>query len=291
MIGNKEKSPALSSQKEMVNIGKQRVWETNGDAVIGFGTGYDLYIYKQFVGSLRRTGFQGNIIIGLEYHQNAEILSYFDSQRVTVKKLRTAKCLYDSKKICLEENTDLNPIYAYYSVAKKWLRECTECTGSVMLTSIQSTYFQGIPFDLIDNANLRDPKGIVHLFEMPLDTENWGVAMHLYQCKKFKWDVPLLSSIVIGDRMSMLFVLETFNKELHDWNIEENCKTTLNGSDLAMLNYLFYNGDIRAKVHEYQMSSEIAKFVTSEEFDTRIQGAIIDASSSPIVSAMDGHIK
>merc|ERR1712238_426526 len=31
--------------------------------VLGMGYGYPLYVYKRFVGTLRRTGFQGRIII------------------------------------------------------------------------------------------------------------------------------------------------------------------------------------------------------------------------------------
>jgi hypothetical protein len=266
----------------------------NQDTIIGIGADYDIYIYKKFVGSLRKSGFTGNIILGMSDQQYAkndnyisEIFYYLDAQNVTVKMMRTAQCLFDSSQTCLQENAMLKPAMASYLLVKNWVYECIECNGSVMVASIPNTYFQSVPFDYTAARNYpRDPDGAVHLFEMPLTTEDWRVALHLYQCKKFQWDVPLLSSITIGNRMSILFYLETFIGETYSWDKNGDCRSNLHGQGMAIHNYLFYNGDYRAKVHEYEKSSGLVTFATNEEFG---KWNMDDAagSSSPIVISLD----
>jgi len=250
------------------------------DTVIGIGADYDIATYKQFVGSLRKSGFKGNIILGLgdtRIHSKDEITLYLDAQGVTLKKIRTTPCKYNPKQTCLDTNSNFKPGWASYSLARNWLRECEACRGSTMLVSIQNTFFQNTPF--YDNTILG--KEGLHLFETPLTTENWRVAMPLRKCKKFQWDVPLISSsVMMGDRMSILFYLETIIGEMHKWNKKDECQSNLCGDEMAIQNYLFYNGDLRATVHD--SSYGLVNFVPKAGFGK------LHRDDSAAVVALDG---
>merc|ERR1711957_736043 len=107
--------------------------------VLGMGYGYPLYVYKRFVGTLRRTGFQGRIIIGImssttekenidniSNNKNNEkenenkndndssiLVAYLKSQNVTIKILKTTPCTYyGDVKRNYGENVCLHP-YSY----------------------------------------------------------------------------------------------------------------------------------------------------------------------------------
>lgn len=264
----------------------------NQDTIIGIGADYDIQVYKKFIGSIRKSGFSGNIILGMsdqQHHANndghiEDILSYLHAQNVIVKTIQAVICSFDASQICLQDYAHLKPSMASYFLVKKWLGDCIECNGLVMLAPIPNVYFQDVPFNFQSTQHdIRNPQGAIHLFEMPATTENWRVALHLSQCKDFQWDVPLLSSIVIGDRMSTLFYFEAFLGDVYDWQTNKDCKSNLHGKELAMHNYLFYNGDYRAKVHEYEESSGLITFVTNEEYT----GKRKFESSSPIIASMD----
>jgi hypothetical protein len=264
------------------------------DTVIGFGADYNIKTYQQFIGSLRSTGFTGNIIIGMgswdgyihkhKYHTSTsikvdalarkEILSYLQTQNVSVQMIPIAKC--DKKEnrdgnaeeygICLKELQDWKLAWGAYALAREWLRECTAChSGQVLLVPVHSTFFLQSPFQL----KRRDNSAIgLHLYETPFPTQNWRVGKFLQQCKEFQWDVPLLSSAIVqGDGMSVLFYLETMVGEIHEWRTRmlasesesesasesesDACHSNskLHGDEMAMHNYLFYNGALRATIH------------------------------------------
>ncbi len=279
----------------------------NEDTVIGIGADYDMQTYQNFVGSLRSNGFNGNIILGIsdEYHlklasgkkdilgsTTTGLLSYFQEQNVTIRIIKTIPCLNESHRTCLRENPNVQPELASIILVKKWLRKCKNCNELIMMASIPNSHFQSVPFDYESDANrlTTGSKHVVHLFEMPLTTENWRVASLLYQCKKFKWDVPLLSSsIIVGSRIATLFYLETFIGEIYEWEQNENCRSELPGKGMAIHNYLFYNGDYRAIVHEYEKSSGLISFATSAEL-TKLTVNGFSKCPSPIVVSMDGPL-
>lgn len=203
-----------------------------------------------------------------------EILSYLQTQNVSVQMIPIAKC--DKKEnrdgnaeeygICLKELQDWKLAWGAYALAREWLRECTAChSGQVLLVPVHSTFFLQSPFQL----KRRDNSAIgLHLYETPFPTQNWRVGKFLQQCKEFQWDVPLLSSAIVqGDGMSVLFYLETMVGEIHEWRTRmlasesesesasesesDACHSNskLHGDEMAMHNYLFYNGALRATIH------------------------------------------
>ena len=302
------------------------------DTVIGFGADYNLKTYQQFIGSLRNTGFTGNIIIGMgswdgynykhKYHTRTsikvdalarnEILSYLQTQNVSVQMIPIIKC--DNKDvldgdgeeygICLKQLQDWKLAWGSYALAREWLRECTAChSGQVLLVPVHSTFFLQSPFQHNHNHRQhgqqkhKDDSAIgLHLYETPFPTRNWRVGKFLQQCKEFQWDVPLLSSAIVqGDGMSVLFYLETMVGEIHEWRTRmlasksesksgaDACHSNskLHGDEMAMHNYLFYNGALRATVHRPN-SGHVSLVAMGASYDN----AVGDETS--IVVALDG---
>jgi len=322
------------------------------DTVIGFGADYNLKTYQHFIGSLRNTGFTGNIIIGMgswdDYNYNYsgngngngngndkqkfsythkyrargstnanananasikvdaiarnEILSYLSTQNVSVQMISIAKC--DNKEngggdgICLQELQDWKLAWGSYALARNWLRECSAChSGQVLLVPVHSTFFLQSPFQLQHKHKHQDDSAIgLHLYETPFTIRNWRVEKFLRQCKIFQWDVPLLSSAIVqGDGMSVLFYLETMVGEIHEWRIRMHAlesesesesdachsNSKLHGDEMAIHNYLFYNGALRATVHDPN-SGHVSLVPMGASYDN----AVVDETS--IVVALDG---
>jgi len=80
--------------------------DLNGDSstatVISMATGYDLDTYELFVGSLRKSGYRGMIMLAVDVHTPPEVLKYFEYRNVTAK----ASILQDS--LFLWSNTDFS---------------------------------------------------------------------------------------------------------------------------------------------------------------------------------------
>ena len=62
--------------------------------VLAMGTGYPLVTYQKFVGSLRKTGYIGNIIIVVAPTIDDEAAQYLDSQQVTMRKAQYIPCAH-----------------------------------------------------------------------------------------------------------------------------------------------------------------------------------------------------
>ena len=62
--------------------------------VLAMGTGYPLVTYQKFVGSLRKTGYVGNIIIVVAPTIDDEAAQYLDSQQVTMRKAQYIPCAH-----------------------------------------------------------------------------------------------------------------------------------------------------------------------------------------------------
>ena len=62
--------------------------------VLAMGTGYPLVTYQKFVGSLRKTGYVGNIIIVVAPSIDDEAAQYLASQQVTMRKAQYIPCAH-----------------------------------------------------------------------------------------------------------------------------------------------------------------------------------------------------
>lgn len=75
-----------------IDLTDPKLYETvdlQGDSstatVISMATGYDLEVYGRFVGSLRKSGFKGHIILAVELYISPEVEQYFKYRNVTFK--------------------------------------------------------------------------------------------------------------------------------------------------------------------------------------------------------------
>ena len=273
-----------SDSREVKVEPKRMVFHTDDpNTVIGFGADYDLITYKHFVGSLRSTGFKGNIILGLGNYDNIEsgwskkytqkdrneIEKYLEKQNVSVKMIDIRPCR-EKVRLCVDGlRHDWKLSSSSYFLAKQWLKECEFCQqGQVLLSSIPNTYFLQAPFQDSKRKEISSNPVQLNFYEFgSLDMHDWRVES-LRKCKGFDWDVNLISAnIVNGDAMSISFFLTSMISEINQWQfgtskLERECSKSTGRDETSILNYLFYNGDIRATLHD--TSTDYVWFASSE---------------------------
>mmetsp|Transcript_2407 Transcript_2407/g.3199 ORF Transcript_2407/g.3199 Transcript_2407/m.3199 type:complete len:432 (+) Transcript_2407:105-1400(+) len=259
------KFDSISSQISTIESFRSPI-QTGTSTVIAVGTYNDIVVYKQFVGSLRYSGFRGSIILGIQKQEiNLEIQHYLLSQNVTIKYLIETPCRHhvvpfessENNNPCVEPYADLKLNWSGYALARDWLQECKSCTGPVLLTPLLDVFFQNNPFvnnDLISSSSENKP--FLHLFEEHplLTTKDWTVDNSLKSCKDFRWDVPLLKSMVLADQTSMTFYLQNMVYESYEWMEQKKCQLSNFGDESAIQNYLFYNSVVAATVHPHRTS-------------------------------------
>ena len=78
--------------------------EGSGDAtVMAMASGYGLGVYKQFVGGLRKSGFEGRIILGVKEPMNDDAKKYLmEQEKVILKFLTLVDCEYEDGSSSLE---------------------------------------------------------------------------------------------------------------------------------------------------------------------------------------------
>ena len=76
--------------------------------VMGMATNYNVGNYERFVGSLRRSGFKGNIILAISPVPKPGVEEYLTSQNVTMKRLNIVECSNDIMGLQGDPNKQLN---------------------------------------------------------------------------------------------------------------------------------------------------------------------------------------
>jgi hypothetical protein len=230
--------------------------DTQGDSsaatVMGVATGYDLSIFKRFVGSLRKTGYIGHIILGLAPDVDSEILEYLAYRNVTTKILQWTDCTYldnssTTKDIfkrttCAAPYPDIKIRWSRFPLARDWLRECTSCTGPILVMDVRDSLFQVNPF----GPGSPVVRGL-QVFEEHKNrtTQHWLTKGPIFECKGVSYDETMLcSGTTIGTRAAMLKYLEIMYEEMKDWISHPRCRFNMNGDDQSIHNHLFYSGQL-----------------------------------------------
>lgn len=121
---------------------------------MGMATGMRLQPLRQFFGSLRRTGYTGTIILGVEEGVSPSVLSYFWEQNVTSKIIQYANCTFQPfykegsnamKKAltinpndfrgltaCAKSYPDVKLNWVKNPLGRDWLSGCPAWTGPVL---------------------------------------------------------------------------------------------------------------------------------------------------------------
>lgn len=237
--------------------------ESTYATVMGMATGYNVGAYQRFVGSLRRTGYQGNIILVISPDPQPGVEDYLRSQNVTTKKLRVVNCstaiISSTSKIkrdvhaqevmtCADPYPDLKIRWGRFALLRDYLEECTSCTGPVLVADVRDTFFQRDPFGP-EAAHLVPQPGELQVFEehRTMRTTHWLVKRPVETCKRIQiFDEPMLcSGTTIGARDAMLRYLTDMVTEMRVWMKKRTCCCNqMSGDDQSIHNYLYYSGKL-----------------------------------------------
>jgi hypothetical protein len=233
--------------------------------VMGMATGLDIDDYRKFVGSLRKTGYEGNIILGVNADTSKTILEYLSKRDVTTKFITYSACTFEpfyktEKEIeearetseykgltkCTSAYPDVKVRWAKFPLGRDWLRECETCTGPVLITDVRDTIFQRDPF----GAGTPKVKGLQVFEEHPeMTTEHWLVNWPVEQCKGLHLKKPMLcSGTTVGTLSAMTKYLDEMYEEMKAWLADPKCRLKTLADDQSIHNWLFYNGDLAEAV-------------------------------------------
>ena len=224
--------------------------------VMGFAIGYDISVYHRFVGSLRRSGFQGQIILAVSPDLDKEIRDYLVSRNVMTKEVQFVNCstellketevsnVHDKEvRTCVFPYHYLKARWGRYPLLRDYLEECKQCAGPVLISDVRDTFFQCDPFG--DNAPHKVAGLQVFEEDKRMKTTNWLVKWPVKECKGVIFDKPMLcSGTTIGTRKAMLEYLDTMHTEMKSWMQDPKCHFKINGDDQSIHNYLYYNGNL-----------------------------------------------
>lgn len=232
--------------------------------VMGMATGYDVGVYKRFVGSLRKTGFEGNIILVVKPTIDKTSEDYLQAKNVTMHKVKYVNCTHTFGILEEDKNKDTHTkefstcVHPYPGLKNRWgrfpilrdlLQDCggrpdpeRQCGGPVLVADVRDTVFQRNPFG--PEAPL--VYGL-QVFEehYTMKTTNWLVDWPIGDCKGVHYDKPMLcSGTTIGTRQAILDYLNTMHEEMKLWMADPKCHFKINGDDQSIHNYLYYAGKL-----------------------------------------------
>ncbi len=145
----------------------------------GFATGW-----RRLVGSLRRAGYDGHVIMGVHPDAPPAERDYLERMGVTYYAVEVANCTPSIlvggdadgaaaaaaaapggggkrnagvRDACSTGLEDLKLEWGRYEMARRWLRACETCTGWSMVVDTRDVFFQSDPF-----ASLGDPDAAPH---------------------------------------------------------------------------------------------------------------------------------
>mmetsp|Transcript_8929 Transcript_8929/g.12706 ORF Transcript_8929/g.12706 Transcript_8929/m.12706 type:complete len:466 (+) Transcript_8929:133-1530(+) len=231
--------------------------------VMAMATGYSVSDYRRYVGSLRKTGYEGNIILVVAPDIGRSEEEYLTRMNVTMHKVQHTKCTHNAFQNAKESSQKnghtmelLTCVHPYPKLKHRWarfpllrdlLKDCggkpnpsETCGGPVLISDMRDTFFQRNPF----GPEAPIVQGL-QVFEehYTIRTTHWLVNWPLGDCKNVHYDEPMLcSGTTIGTRQAMLDYLEIFHGEMMVWMEDTNCHFEINGDDQTIHNYLYYSG-------------------------------------------------
>jgi len=254
----------LASTTNVVDPNDPDLHETA--TVMAMATGYKIGDYHRFVGSLRKTGYRGNIVLVVAPDIRPLEERYLTLQNVTMHKVEHTECTHSAFKPNKDEKTGkirdahqkelMTCVHPYPNLKHRWarfpllrdlLKNCggkpdpeRTCGGPVLITDMRDTFFQRNPFGP-DAPRVRG----LQVFEehYTITTKHWLVDWPVGDCKNVHYDRPMLcSGTTIGTRDAMLSYLGIFHDEMDRWMADPKCHFDINGDDQSMHNYMYYSG-------------------------------------------------
>jgi len=226
--------------------------------VMGFAVGYDVGVFKRFVGTLRNSGFKGHIILGVAPDIRPDAVTYLESKNVQIAKVTFTECthgMFDdedkTKEATGHEKEARSCVAPYDKLKSRWerfpflrdrLKECQECTGPVLITDVRDVFFQRDPF----GSGHPQVQGL-QVFEEHVKqrTLHWLAKWPIETCKGVVYNrVMLCSGTTIGTRQAMIDYLDAMEAEMKVWMDDKKCHFKINGDDQSIHNYLYYSGKL-----------------------------------------------
>jgi len=249
----KEKEEEL--QREHMEAKYYMYYEDSNDSestVIGITFSQDARIYKRFVGSLRNIGFGGKIILGVE-DVSLEIRQYLEYHNVTLKELEPVECTFINAKKrqkCYKPYPHIKREWAHFPLARDWLSGCVTCSGPVVFTSVDRTFFQLNPF----GSGMPVVKRL-HLYEQhpAVDASKTSAGVLLKACvdidleKELGAEYPdieprglLSAATALGTRDDIIDYLGLVYSSIREWMQKTECHFQHSSSDsgMAIVNFL-----------------------------------------------------
>lgn len=136
-----------------------------GDAIFALAAGYDLLTYRHFVGSLRKTGFMGDIVIAVSGPTKMKpgVAAYLEHMNVTAYAFDVVCFSRDNCTLPTDflgypdprpSRTFANIRYALYEY---WLMFYPD-TAYILILDFRDTFFQRNPFETLPSMSDRRPK-------------------------------------------------------------------------------------------------------------------------------------
>ena len=235
--------------------------------------------WTRLVGSLRNSGYDGHIILGVNPDIPQLERDYLDKLGVTYYAIDVVNCTTASSAAAAtdDENTknkvrakcsrglqDLKLEWGRYEMARRWLYHCSTCTGWAMVLDTRDVLFQSNPFTaLMGNNKMKHDLLFVEEIASYTNTipeqshraTNIGQS-HRYiyhtepcygkesvQANKLRNRPMLCSGTVLGTRAGMHRFLSVLVNEFYTNNKKMNKKCHLPGTtDQWTMNHLYYNG-------------------------------------------------
>jgi hypothetical protein len=215
--------------------GKDLHGDSSTATVMGMASGYDLKVYKRFVGTLRKRGYNGHIILGVAPDVGEDVKKYFEYRNVIIKILKWEDCSYrtdetDAKDIfkkttCAHPYPEIKIHWSRFPLARDWLKACKTSTGPFLITDVRDTFFQMDPF----GPGSPVVKGL-QVFEEHKNqtTKHWLTSHPFEQRKAIQIEKTMLcSGTTVGTRVAMLQYLQDMYDKMKLWIDDPNVASIL----------------------------------------------------------------
>ena len=218
--------------------------------VVGMTYSSDIKLYKRFIGSLRATGFGGQIILGIEETFSTThpgIISYLQEKNVTLQYLHPIECTFSTAKSlqkCYKPYPHIKREWARFPLARDWLSACNTCNGPVIFAFPEQTFFQKNPFGIGMPVVKR-----LHLYEQhpSVDVSKTSAGILMKACvdidlqKEMEGDDPdidsrgiLSAATALGQRDDIIDYLGLVYSIIREWMQKNECHFQHSSSDLGM---------------------------------------------------------
>mmetsp|Transcript_848 Transcript_848/g.1639 ORF Transcript_848/g.1639 Transcript_848/m.1639 type:complete len:755 (-) Transcript_848:738-3002(-) len=226
---------------------------------------------KRFISSLRQTGYNGHIILGVQPNLPVMNMRFLKIHHVTIYTVTLGPCtapisgfktLKAKTPKCFKGLESLPFEWGKYELARQWLHACNECTGRVLLAlDGVSTFFQTNPFeqflerkeDLLFSEELAAHTNPFYYDPDKSDVRHGSLFSKNY-ASMFKRCYPKLQTEDVGSNRPLLVpttVLGTYEgiyRYLSVMSLEFESKIEGTSchypaiSEAGVVNYLYYTG-------------------------------------------------